>query len=481
VLHLRDPPVTGLIAGFASLACCGFVVVLLVAAGAFFFLRTRKPEPAAEHAPVPRPTPSILPPPFVAANASPPQPAPVPPPVAAPGTPPSAPRPAAPKPTREAPREGILHLEPSQTDEPTVRATRLAELRAAGVSVTGAEHMEGWEHVRVVKATGKILATSGDATLQEDEDGDLRWVYGPVQDASRAGWKDEWGALTPGDLATFADHFMDVTDCEGTDPPALPALVQRLGYRDVGQWRRAMWTAIKHFGTDDGSGELSAGQLGEEFLKECARARGRQHQRKVAATAAANPELLEPVDGITVEVYAQCAAAAATGLDAQQFAALLAKHGMDAVKWDAVNKTWVDRMSKDTTATIATIYGKAFGAAGQGTYGAAGAAAAAAQGPMGGMAGVEAGGAEPISFEKLCEVQGAMSAWSETGQDVNAMLKQVFGMVALDWSNVSSWWLTRMMTDWERMNRYQELSETYRKKYLEGAGGGGDADGDIEF
>ena len=42
--------------------------------------------------------------------------------------------------------------------------------------------------------------------------------------------------------------------------------------------------------------------------------------------------------------------------------------------------------------------------------------------------------AEPIPFEKACEIQGAMTAWSNTGQDVNALLQSQFGMNAADWA-----------------------------------------------
>lgn len=76
-------------------------------------------------------------------------------------------------------------------------------------------------------------------------------------------------------------------------------------------------------------------------------------------------------------------------------------------------------MSKDTTATIATIYGKAFMQSGQGQYDGAAQSAAATN-----WDGSAAAGAEPIPFETLCEIQGAMSAWAKTGQDVNALLKK---------------------------------------------------------
>jgi hypothetical protein len=135
------------------------------------------------------------------------------------------------------------------------------------------------------------------------------------------------------------------------------------------------------------------------------------------------------------------------------------------------------KMSKDTTATIATVYGRAFSSQGAGQYGAAGAAGAAAMQATG-QAGVlhTAGGAEPVSFERYCEIQGAQTAWSKTGRDVNAMLQQAFKMNALDWSNMSSYWMTKMMADMNLMGRYTQLTAQYEQKYS-----GPKADADLQF
>lgn len=91
---------------------------------------------------------------------------------------------------------------------------------------------------------------------------------------------------------------------------------------------------------------------------------------------AEDSELLAPIEGVTVESYASCAAAAAQGLPPEQFLKVLADHGMDPVKWDRVNVEWTDRMSKDASMTIMQFYGNAFQAAARGDFGSAGAAAA---------------------------------------------------------------------------------------------------------
>jgi hypothetical protein len=188
--------------------------------------------------------------------------------------------------------------------------------------------------------------------------------------------------------------------------------------------------------------------------------------------AAANPELLAPVEGVTVELYAQIAARIAQGLPQPELMQLLAQHKLDYPTWERASKVWNDRMSKDTTATIATIYGKAFMGSGQGQFG--GAAQAAAGTNWNGSA---AGGAEPIPFEKVCEIQGAMSAWSKSGKDVNALLKKQFNMVAADWSAANTWWLTQLMADIPRFDVYNKKCGEYEKKYGESLG----SDDDIKF
>jgi hypothetical protein len=133
-------------------------------------------------------------------------------------------------------------------------------------------------------------------------------------------------------------------------------------------------------------------------------------------------------------------------------------------------------MSKDTSGAIAMAYSEAFGNAGAGQYGAAGQAGAAV---LGGQSVQAAGGAEPMSFERYCEIQGAMTAWSKTGQDVNAMLKHTFNMTAVDFSTVSMWWMSHMQSDLSYFDKHSKLTEKYEAQYSAGAPAG--ADDDLSF
>ena len=71
-----------------------------------------------------------------------------------------------------------------------------------------------------------------------------------------------------------------------------------------------------------------------------------------------------------------------------------------------------------------------------------------------------------MSFEKFCEIGGAMAAWSKTGKDVNAMLTKHFGMSAMDYSNVSMYFMQKMMADVSLLEKQAQLAAQYEQKYL---------------
>lgn len=182
---------------------------------------------------------------------------------------------------------------------------------------------------------------------------------------------------------------------------------------------------------------------------------------------------LAPVEGVSLQDWARAQAAVASGQDVN---AIIASLGIDHAKWDRVSAEWMARMSRDTTATIATEYGKAFSTAGQGQF-----AGAAAQG-VAGMSNVGATDNQkpPITLEQWVEITEAMGAAANQGRDPNAVLAQ-YGMNALAWSNVGAWWSTHfaqnaMKNGGELHRRYSELSDHYRAKFA-----GPSADGDLSF
>jgi hypothetical protein len=346
-------------------------------------------------------------------------------------------------------------------------------------SVSGLENVQGKEHIKVV-GTGegsKVLQSSGEADLVED-DGRKVWVAPRINTrVSPDQWSDDWGPVSPEQFSEFAYHFCEVEDAMGLNIDGVLEMAKGFGYADMGQYFKVKTTFLKKFGEARGP-TLDAYAFGADFNTLMLQARGRQQQAKMAATAAANPDMFAPIDGVSLDTYAALTANAASGIDQAQFLALLAQHGLDHPTWESANAGWTAKMSQDTTGTIASAMAKAMTGAGAGQFGSAGVSAADAMGAMGGMGG-EAGGEAPVPFEKLCEIQGAQAAWAESGQDINAMLKEVFDMTAMDWSNISAWWWSKMMADPAMMQRYTDLSEDFQRKYA--AGGGSNLDDDISF
>lgn len=333
-------------------------------------------------------------------------------------------------------------------------------------AIQGLDEVQGAEHIHVhgTGANARVLKQVDGAALVE-EDGESQWVNQVNSDMPREAWRDDWGPLAAvGDrtkrLEEFVFHEQEFDHTRATDPLAAEQKLLGFGYGSVGHFFRVRATVVKHYATPHGPSLDQSVFDSQEFMNAGMKAAARQHESKMQATVNANPELLSPVEGVTVEKYAEIAARVAQSIPQDQLLALLAQNGLDMPAWQRVNAVWTDRMSKDTTATIATIYGRAFMGSGQGQYGAAGAAAGNRQ-----WDGSAAGGAEPVPFEKFCEIDGAMRAWSKTGQDVNAMLKQVFDMVAADYSNVSVWWMSQLTANLSRFNEYNAKVEAYEKKY----------------
>jgi hypothetical protein len=191
-----------------------------------------------------------------------------------------------------------------------------------------------------------------------------------------------------------------------------------------------------------------------------------QNHAKMQASVAANPQLVAPIEGVTIEQYAQICAGAAANQAPGAFEQLLAQHGMDRAKYDRVAAGWNGRMRDDSTFSLSQIYGKAFGGAGTGQFGGAGAAGAASLHATGASGqGANVAGGEPVSWEKYNEIGGAQRAWAQSGKDVNAMLKQQFNVSALDWSNMSQYWMARMMTDGQKMMEMNSLQERWAAHY----------------
>jgi hypothetical protein len=189
----------------------------------------------------------------------------------------------------------------------------------------------------------------------------------------------------------------------------------------------------------------------------------------MAQNAAASGEL-EPVEGVSLDAWALAQVKAISGGTIEDICSSL---GIDKAKWDRVSAEWNARMSRDTTASIATAYGNAFTKA-QASPAVAGASkyGAAAQNP--------GKGAMPITLDQYVEIMHAQSAAANQGGDASAVLKK-FGLTVLDWSNLGAWFSAYinengMKNNSAVLNEYNALDAKYKAKYATAK-----ADADISF
>jgi len=280
---------------------------------------------------------------------------------------------------------------------------------------------------------------------------------------------DDWGGWDPYNHEEFWYRLKNIEKAgnDGGDDAA-DAKCREYGLEDWAHLVRVRETFNRYFGHD------------HEFQQAAFNANNRATREWMSAGAAANSDILAPVEGISLQVYATTQArAGSVGNDTGKWNQILAQAGMDAAKWDRVNTEWMRRMSGqagDMSATMAllTEYGKYFGQAGQGQYGATAAANAENAGAYG--HGQGAVGAEPCTLERYAEIMGAQSAWAQQGRDVNAMLHKQFGMSAIDWSNLSQYWSAKIGGDYRIAVRISELQTHYTNEYMSQ---GGNFDGDL--
>jgi hypothetical protein len=376
----------------------------------------------------------------------------------------------------------LLGLKPKQQQQlPPSSSGNLSQAEKDQIkdaSVQGLEDVDGAEniHVHGTGSDAKVVKSSDGADLIE-EDGEQLWVSRINTDVPREKWVDVWGPLAkvPENqrIEEFCFHSRFFDELHQGQPLDAEKKLIELGYKSVGEYYRVMHTLYKYKATPHGPNVGDCVVDSQEYQSAMLKATRRWQDSKQAAVLNANPEMMAPVDGVTVEMYAKIAASIAQQISQPDLMKLLASMNLDLAHWDKANKVWTDRMSKDTTGSIATVYGKAFMNQGQGQFGAASQASAATN-----WDGSAAAGAEPIPFEKCCEIQGAMSAWSKSGKDVNALLKKHFNMVAMDWSAANTWWLSQLTANLSRFDEYNKKCALYEKKY---ADSGAASDSDISF
>ncbi|CAN5613962.1 hypothetical protein BH10BAC5_BH10BAC5_02100 [soil metagenome] len=167
--------------------------------------------------------------------------------------------------------------------------------------------------------------------------------------------------------------------------------------------------------------------------------------------------MLEPVEGVSLDDWAKINAQMVSGTPIEEAIKAI---GIDQPKWDRVNAEWLTRMSADRTFVISTKYAAAFNSSASGNLG----------------KGSEVSSAS-YPFEKYVESMVAQDVLGKQGRDAQDVLKD-FGMTVADYSNLSSYWSGKMMSDYSLAAKFASLDAEFRKKYesMKGPSSAGDID-----
>jgi len=259
------------------------------------------------------------------------------------------------------------------------------------------------------------------------------------------------GAWDPNDIDEFWMRVYAIEEAGNRSDEDLEVALKKYGLRDKAHFDEVRESFSSRFGDDP------------NFMQAAINARTRAVKQQMAGRM--EGELkgeLAPVEGVTLEQWAWLMAKIAGGGNAAE---LLALAKLEAPKWDRVSAEWNARMSRDTTATIATAYGQAFVASGPGPFAEAGKATAAAMLDPN-KTGV--GGKEPIPMERWIEITEAQSAASQQGIDASTVLTS-YGMTPADWGMAGGWWSQHFNANaMKLLPEYNRLSDKYKAKFAKG-------------
>lgn len=242
--------------------------------------------------------------------------------------------------------------------------------------------------------------------------------------------------------------------------------MRKWGVRDPAHWqvvKDSMWTMLvrKHGASDVVNQRMVNWRAGisERLMQESVKANADSADR-------------QPVSGITLEQWAGINAAIAQGANHED---LLKGSGIDKVRWDEARTEWEARMARDTTFTIAKIYGEAFQAASKGKYAEYAKEATAAR-----AANRDLTMEPPVSFEKYWEILYEQAYGSKQGKDPAQTLKGM-DLSIVDWCDLSSFMGYHIGRTYQlNVDAYRKIQKDVEARY-EAKYPGVKADVDISF
>lgn len=251
-------------------------------------------------------------------------------------------------------------------------------------------------------------------------------------------WQDELGPLTLDDLATFVFHMQQVEAVQN-DRAALVPLCVELGYQDYWQYLRVYFTFLKYYAKEKEPTKLRYLSFTEpDFSNAIMSSQGIAQRFKAKRALAANPQLLEPIDGVTVDRWAEIHTHKAHK-EHVALPELLAGFQLDVARWEAIDAGWTQRCSEDVDGALGLEFRIGQAQHSQGRYAAsARAAAAAMRGDTGQLL-----GNEPMSQDEYNKLTLDMQSWAMQGLDASAKAKTELGITQGDLQDLALYWNTR--------------------------------------
>jgi len=159
-------------------------------------------------------------------------------------------------------------------------------------------------------------------------------------------------------------------------------------------------------------------------------------------------QLLEPVEGVTLEMYGHACSWLTKGATKDDVIKAL---GIDMPKYDRIEAEWKARMAADKSFSVTMAFSNAY-------------TGAPPIPTSGGAAPVSNLDPSTIPFEKYVESMVAQDVLGKMGRDAQDVLKD-FGMSVADYSNVSAYYSQQMMTNFALAAQMQALMNQYKAKY----------------
>jgi len=71
----------------------------------------------------------------------------------------------------------------------------------------------------------------------------------------------------------------------------------------------------------------------------------------------------------------------------------------------------------------------------------------------------------PLSFNRYVEVRGAISGWSETGEDVTGQLMSIFGLEMHTYQEAHRWWMAALEGADDRLLEIERRAQVFAERY----------------